>query len=89
MQYLACGRPVLATPLPGLKEAVAGEGQGIVYAAAEDMGAAAVSLLKSAERRQKLGKAAEEYARRMHGYDTIVEQLEEILAGVVERGEKK
>jgi glycosyltransferase involved in cell wall biosynthesis len=88
VQYLACGKPVLATPLPGIKASVEGEGQGIVYSELDDMGRETVSLLESEERRRKTGQAALKYAVQAHGYDSIVQQLEEILAQVVAGGKK-
>ncbi|HJX12043.1 MAG TPA: glycosyltransferase family 4 protein [Dehalococcoidales bacterium] len=86
VQYLACGRPVVATPLPGMQSIVAGEGQGVVYAGAEDMEARVADLLESAEKRRELGRAAREYARQTHGYDGIVKELEAVLAELAGRG---
>ncbi|MFH1646589.1 MAG: glycosyltransferase family 4 protein [Chloroflexota bacterium] len=86
VQYLACGRPVVATPLPGMQAIVDGEGQGVVYAGAEDMVARVADLLESAEKRRELGRAAMEYARQTHGYDRIVKELETVLAELAGRG---
>ena len=48
-----------------------------------DMAREVVHLLKSAERRQQLGQAGLNYARRVHSYDKITHQLETILEEVI------
>ena len=86
VQYLACGKPVLATPLPGMKSLVHGEKQGIVYATPPDeMAAEVVALLKSDERRQQLGQSALNYVKQTHSYNIIVQQLETVLVEMVGR----
>jgi glycosyltransferase involved in cell wall biosynthesis len=85
VQYMACGRPVIATKLPGLAAIIDGEEQGMVYAAPDDTASALLELLASDERRRQLGRAAVHYARRVHGYEAIVKQLEAELAEVVDR----
>ena len=78
IQYMACGKPTVSTPLLGLKGMIKGEEQGVVYAT-DNMVAEIISLLKSDERRQQLGKAALDYAKKTHDYSSIVKQLERIL----------
>lgn len=78
MQYMACGKPVVSTPLLGLKSMISGEEQGILYATG-GMEGEIISLLKDDERRQRMGQAALDYAKKTHRYDNIVRQLETIL----------
>ena len=86
LQYLSCGKPVLATPLPGLKAVAYGEEQGIIYASSPtEMAPVAVSLLKSDKRRQQLGQAALNYVKQAHSYDIIVQQLETILGELTDK----
>jgi len=80
IQYMACGKPVVSTPLPGLTEMIEGENQGIVYS--EDIRVIA-KLLKSESYIQKLGVAALKYATRVHGDENIVNQLEQELINLV------
>jgi len=55
VQYLACGKAIIATSLPGMIAVIPGEQQGVVYTNnADEMVRETVSLLKSTERRQKL-----------------------------------
>jgi glycosyltransferase involved in cell wall biosynthesis len=86
VQYLACGKVVLATPLPGTRAVIAGERQGVVYAdGPQKMAKEMVSLLRSAERRRKLGSAGLHYARKVHGHDVIIRQLEARLQEAIKK----
>ena len=83
-QYLACGKPVISTSLPGLMSVIAGEEQGIIYVnSIDEMVKEAVSLLKSTERRQKLGYAGLNYVRQVHSCEKIAHQLQTILEGTI------
>ncbi len=89
VQFLACGKPFLATPLPGLKAVIPGEGQGIVYAEKpEEMIAAVMALLESPERRERLGKAGLDYVRRVHSFESIAAQLEGYIDEAIDRKRK-
>jgi glycosyltransferase involved in cell wall biosynthesis len=84
VQYLACGKAVMATRLPGLKSVIAGEDQGVIYVdSVQAMVKEVVSLLKSKERRQKLAKAGLNYAHKIHDAERVGRQLEEILKEVI------
>ena len=81
VQYMACGKPVSATPLPGLKAIVDGDEQGILYANSyASMAANVISLLQSIERRQYVGQAALDYVKQTHSYDMITRRLEAVLS---------
>ena len=84
MQYLACGKAVIATSLPGMIAVIPDEQQGVVYTNnADDMVREIVSLLKSTERRQKLESNGLNYAIRVHSHDKIAHQLEASLEEVI------
>ncbi len=84
IQYLACGKTVVATPLPGMTVIAPGEHQGIVYASSPDgMVSEVISLLKSTERRQQLEQAALSYVKQAHSYDKIAHQLEAELEEII------
>jgi len=80
LQYMACGKPVVANPLPGLVEYGLGEEQGVVYIRNRDWASAILNALVN---RDVLGKMARRYAEREHGYDKVVNRLENILSEVV------
>jgi len=89
VQYLACGKPVVATSLPGTVAVIAGEHQGVIYANNHrNMVAEVLSLLKSTERRQQLGYAGLNYVRQVHSYEGIARQLESRLEEVIEEKQR-
>ncbi len=84
IQYLACGRATVATPLLGITSLVPDEARGIVYAdSAGDMADKVISLLASPERRQKLGQAGVDYVREVHDQPKIAHKLESELLEIV------
>ena len=84
VQYLACGKVVVATPLPGMIAVTPGEEQGAVFSnSAGDMVTEIISLLKSTARRQQLGKAGLNYVTQVHSRDKIVYQLEASIEEVI------
>ena len=77
LQYLACGKAVLATPLPGTVAVIPGKQQGVVYRDGVDETAReVVSLLKSAEYREQLGYAGLNYVKQAHSHEKVAHQLE-------------
>jgi glycosyltransferase involved in cell wall biosynthesis len=85
VQFLACGKPFIATMLPGMTAVIPGEEQGVVYAdKPEDMISETISLLKSPERTEKLGKAGLAYVQRTHSFENIARQLEEYIIEAIE-----
>ncbi|MFC2000459.1 glycosyltransferase [Chloroflexota bacterium] len=86
VQYLACGRAVVATALPGTTAVIPGEKQGIVYGSGPDeLAAKVVAVLESNEYRQQLEEAAINYVGRVHGHEKIARQLEAALAEAINR----
>ena len=88
VQYLACGKPVIATPLPGMIAVTPGEEQGILYTDnTDDIWNRIVSLLQSDQQRQRLGLAGLDYVRRVHSHEKVAVQLETRLDEAI--GEKR
>jgi len=84
LQYLACGKGVVATPLPGMTALLPSKGCGLIYTEdADKMAEEVISLLKSPERQQQLGKEGLNYVRQVHSYDKIARKFEKILEEVV------
>ena len=84
VQYLACGKAVVATRLPGMAAVISGEKQGVVYCdSVTDMPKKIVVLLKSTKNRQALEKAGLAYARQKHSNEKVAHQLEEKLSEVI------
>lgn len=73
LQYMACGKPVVATPLPGLVGFGLGQEHGVVYVRNGDW----VSAIRYAlADKEWLGRKARDYVEQEHGYDRIVSRLE-------------
>ena len=84
VQYLACGKAVVATPLPGIIAVIPGDQQGLVYAnSGNEMAKEVVYLLKSPEHRQQLGYAGLNYVKQVHSHKVIAHQLEARLEEVI------
>jgi len=84
VQYLACGKAVVATPLPGIIAVIPGDQQGLVYAnSGDEMAKEVVYLLKSPEHRQQLGYAGLNYVKQVHSHKVIDHQLEARLEEVI------
>ncbi len=84
IQYMACGKPVVSSPLVGLKEMGLGEKQGVFYT---ENGNPLSLIMTAIQNQDSLGGAALGYATEVHGYDKIVRQLEiELLALISNKG---
>jgi glycosyltransferase involved in cell wall biosynthesis len=86
VQYLACARAVVATPLPGLTAVTPGEEQGIVFAETPEATAnKLVALLKDRRYRQRLERNGLDYVRKNHSVASIAAQLETSLQEAITR----
>ena len=89
VQYLACGRGVVATRLPGMEAVIQGEEQGVVYGdSADEIPGKIIEMLKAPDRRKKLEQAGLAYAREKHSNEKIARQLEEKLTEVIKEKRK-
>jgi len=91
IQYLACGKPTIATPLLGITTLIQGESQGIIYAGnAGDMAKEVKYLLKNPQQRQQMGQAGLDYVKLSHNQEKIARQLEaELLNAIKTRQNNK
>ena len=84
IQYLACGKATVSSALSGMTTMLAGESCGVVYVDdATAMAHEMISLLKSPERRERLGQAGLDYVRRIHNRGKVILKLEEELKGII------
>ena len=85
-QYLACGKPMVATPLPGLTGILAGEKDGVLF---RELGPAfmdgLVELLTDEERKKRLGENAFRYVQENHRWDRVIDRLEGIFQQEIDR----
>lgn len=75
LEYFACGKPVLSTPLSGTKELLSDEKYGILYSSSEDFAKTLSTLLLNKDRLKQLGKQACEYAQKNHDWKILSDQL--------------
>ncbi|MBS3923056.1 MAG: glycosyltransferase [Nitrosarchaeum sp.] len=75
LEYFACGKPVLSTPLSGTKEMLPDEKYGIIYSELEDFVITLPTLLLNKDRLERLGKQASEYVHKNHDWEILSEQL--------------
>lgn len=85
-QYLACGKPMVATPLPGVTGILSGEADGALF---RELGPAfmdgIVELLTDDARRERLGDNALRYVQDNHRWDRVIDRLEAIFRAEIER----
>jgi len=90
IQYIACGKATVATPLLGITALLPDESHGVIYAnSADGMARKVTSLLKSAEHRQQLGQAGLNYVKQAHDQQKIAHQLETELMEAIKKKSKK
>ena len=75
LEYFACGKPVLSTPLAGTKELLPDEKYGILYSSSEDFAKTLSTLLLNKDKLKQLGKQACEYAQKNHNWKILSDQL--------------
>jgi len=78
--YMACGKPVVSSPLDGLKEMGIGVEQGVMYAEDGDFVSPIIrAMLHSGSQ----GKQALDYAVENHDYGRVVKDLERELVTII------
>lgn len=81
LEYMACEKPVICTPLRGVQEAV---GDKVLYAKdAEQMRDAITRLYEDRELRLSLGREGREFVEANYSWQAICERLEDILTSSV------
>ena len=82
-QYLACAKPVLATPLEGMKSLLPNEDYGVVYSDIDEFGQNTVSLLKDDGYARSVGWNGCQYCVENNERYEIVHRLENILEELI------
>ena len=75
LEYFACGKPVLSTPLPGTQELLPDETFGILYSTSESFAKNLSDLLLEKDRLKQLGRQACEYVQKNHDWEILSDQL--------------
>ena len=86
IQYLACGKATVATPLLGITALLPRNSNAIVYADnTTEMAEEVINLLKSPEQRIKLEQAGLDYVKQTHDQQHIAAQLEKELLAIISK----
>jgi glycosyltransferase involved in cell wall biosynthesis len=87
MQAMACGLPVVSTPVGAITEAVTADVTGLVVPArdAAALAAALATLRGDPALRARFGTAARARAERDFGLDKMLDAMEAVFTGVLGR----
>ncbi len=83
LEYFACGKPVLSTPLSGTQELLPDETFGILYSTSESFAKNLSNLLMEKDRLKQLGQQACEYAQKNHDWEILSNQLIQKLESLI------
>ena len=85
LEYLACGKPVLSTPLKGTVELLPNENYGIVYSQLDDFISSIEKLLQNKTQLDKLGENGFSYIKENHYWDSLADQLIKIFDNLIKK----
>lgn len=88
MQAMACGLPVISTPIGSITEAVSDGRTGRIVPArdAAQLGQAIEGLLHDADQRRRIGEAARQAAEEKFGLDVMLDKMEAIFMAALRHG---
>ena len=75
LEYMACQKPVLSTPLKGTVELLPNESFGIVYSSLDNFISSIIELSKNKERLNVLGINGFDYIKKNHHWDALTDKL--------------
>jgi len=85
LEYMCCGLPVVATDIPGNREALGGDTRQLCNQGdANDLAAKLLLLLNSSELRWQLGAGNKRRAASEFSIDAMCERMASVIAGLIE-----
>ena len=78
-QYLACGKPLVATRLPGTEHFLSGERDGVLYTSLEEVADRILDLIEDSDRRRKLGENAASAIQQSYDWKKVAQQMIEMI----------
>ena len=78
-QYLACGKPLVATRLPGTEPFLSGEEDGVLYTSLDEVTERLLELMEDSERRRKLGENAASAVQQKYDWRRVAQQMIDII----------
>ncbi len=87
MQAMACGKPVVSTPVGAITEAVVADRTGLIVPPrdAPALATAVVRILRDATLSSALGQASLERAREQFGIDAMLDRMESVFRSVMRK----
>ncbi len=79
LQYLACGKPVLATPLPSVISLLDDRKHDLFFSSIADFSKNTIMLLENKETAKRLGENGFQYIKDNHDEEKLAHRLETIL----------
>jgi len=85
--YLACGKPVVGSDIPGLGDMLKKEGIGLSFTMGnhEALAGAILSLLDDKERARNMGKKGRDFVVKNYSWEIIVHKLETLFYGLIRK----
>ena len=83
-EYLACGKPVLSTPLKGTMDLLPKEDFGIIYSPYDSFVESLTDLLVNTEKLEELGNKGLDYVIKNHDWDILADLLLKKFENLVE-----
>jgi glycosyltransferase involved in cell wall biosynthesis len=84
LEYLACGKPVLSTPLKGTIDLLPKEDFGIIYSPYDSFVESLTDLLANTEKLEELGNKGLDYVIKNHDWDILADLLLKKFENLVE-----
>lgn len=75
LEYLACAKPVLSTPLRGTKELLPNEDYGIVYSSSDTFVQTLAELLTNKPKLNELGENGYDYVKKHYDWNILCDEL--------------
>jgi glycosyltransferase involved in cell wall biosynthesis len=85
LEYFACGKPVLSTPLAGTKELLPDEKFGIVYSTSENFAKDILRLLSDKHNLNELGKRSFDYVHKNHDWDVLSQNIIKKFESIIQK----
>lgn len=83
VEAMACGKPVVATDVGGVKEALGEAGVIVPPRSPKDLAEAIIALLKDEKTRDEIGRKARERAEKLFSYQRFIEDYKRVYIEVI------